>query len=376
MSNSIYRFLLLIAVLCAVAAIGLLVFGFGLASTAPFVVGGLVALALGTPAVAVLRPLAFTVWVMAAVAAAMYYPRPFLQWGDYQLSGLIVPLVMIIMFGMATSMSLKDFSAVVKMPQAVLVGIICQFSIMPLLGLTIATVFGFPDEIAAGVVLIGSVSGGVASNVMAYIARANVALSITMTAISTLMAPLMTPLLMQLLAGQFIEIEFVPMMISVAQIVLLPIIAGLIVNRLLRGRAEWINRSMPLLSMTAIALVLAIIVAAGREDLLVVGPLLFLAAVLHNAAGYFLGYWGGRLIRMDEQACRTIALEVGMQNGGLATGIAANMGMASTVGLAPAIFGPWMDVSGSALANWWRNRSNAMEANEIGEERAAAPVAG
>jgi BASS family bile acid:Na+ symporter len=227
---------------------------------------------------------------------------------------------------------------------------------MPLLGLTIATVFGFPDEVAAGVVLIGSVSGGVASNVMAYIARANVALSITMTAVSTLLAPLMTPLLMQLLAGQFIAIEFVPMMISVAQIVLLPIVAGLIVNRLLHGRAQWISQSMPLLSMAAIALVLAIIVAAGRDDLLVVGPLLFVAAVLHNASGYLLGYWGGRLLRMDEQSCRTIAIEVGMQNGGLATGIAANMGMASTVGLAPAIFGPWMNVSGSALANWWRNR--------------------
>ncbi|HEX7071643.1 MAG TPA: bile acid:sodium symporter family protein, partial [Rhodothermales bacterium] len=297
------------------------------------------------------------------------------RWGDYELDRLIVPLVMIIMFGMGTSMSLKDFSAVFKMPQAVLVGIICQFTIMPLLGLTVATVFDFPDEVAAGVVLIGSVSGGVASNVMAYIARANVALSITMTAISTLLAPLMTPLLMQLLAGQFIEINFVAMMISVAKIVLVPIVAGLIVNRLLHGRAKWLSDAMPLLSMASIAIVLSIIVADGREDLLVVGPLLFVAAVLHNAAGYLLGYWGGRLFRMDEQACRTIAIEVGMQNGGLATGIAANMGMASTVGLAPAIFGPWMNVSGSILANWWRNKPLPDATPETTEKETLAPAA-
>ena len=370
----VHRILLVLAALCAVASLGVLVFGPGLAATGPLVVGGLIALALGSPAVPALRQLAFTLWVLVSVAAAMYYPQYFQRVGDYALTGLITPLVMIIMFGMGTSMSLKDFGAVAKMPRAVLVGIVSQFTIMPLVGLTIATLFGFPDEVAAGIVLIGSVSGGVASNVMAYIARANLALSITMTAVSTLLAPIMTPLLMQLLAGQFVPVDFVAMMISVAQIVLLPIVLGLLVNKLLHGRAQWISRSMPLLSMTAIAIVLAIIVAAGREDLLVIGPLLFAAAILHNALGYLLGYWGGRLVGMDEQSCRTIALEVGMQNGGLATGIAANMGMASTVGLAPAIFGPWMNISGSALANWWRNRP-LPEDEKKPAESSQAPVA-
>ena len=364
----LYRLFLVVAALSGAVAVAVLLLGKGIAATGPFVLGGLIALALGSPAVPMLRQLAFTIWVMVAVAAAMYYPGPFLRAGDYDLTGLIVPLIMIIMFGMGTSMSLKDFGAVAKMPRAVLVGLVCQFTIMPLLGLAIATTFGFPDEVAAGIVLVGSVSGGVASNVMAYIARANLALSITMTAISTLLAPVMTPLLMQVLAGQFVPVDFVAMMLSVAQIVLLPIVLGLIVNRLLHGRAKWLSDSMPLLSMAAIAVVLAIIVAAGREDLLVIGPLLFAAAILHNAAGYLLGYWGGRFVGMDEQACRTIALEVGMQNGGLATGIAAQMGMASTVGLAPAIFGPWMNISGSALANWFRSRPLPDEPKPVSDE--------
>ncbi|MEX2400277.1 MAG: bile acid:sodium symporter family protein [Rhodothermales bacterium] len=367
-----YRTLLALSAACALGAAGALILGHGIASTGPFVVGGLVTLALGSRAIPLLSQLTFTIWIFVSVAVAMYYPQYFLTAGDFELTRLIVPLIMIIMFGMGTSMSLRDFGAVAKMPRAVLVGLVCQFTIMPLVGLTIAWTFGFPDEVAAGIVLVGSVSGGVASNVMAYIARANLALSITMTAVSTLAAPLMTPLLMQVLAGQFVPVDFVAMMLSVAQIVLLPIVLGLIVNRLLDGRARWLSEAMPLLSMAAIAIVLTIIVAAGRDNLLIIGPLLFVAAILHNAIGYLLGYWGGRAVGMDEQSCRTIALEVGMQNGGLATGIAANMGMASTVGLAPAIFGPWMNISGSALANWWRNKPDPEESELTHED---APVA-
>jgi len=353
--QTLYKAFLALAALCVPGVVGLLIAGRG-AATGPLVVGFFVSLAIGGRSIPMLRQLAFTLWIFASVSVAMYYPQYFLQVGDFALPRLIVPLIMIIMFGMGTAMSLKDFGSVVKMPRAVLVGLTCQFTIMPLVGLTIAWSFGFSAEIAAGIVLIGSVPGGVASNVMAYIARANLALSITMTAIATLIAPLMTPLLMKLLAGQFVPIDFVAMMINVAQIVLVPIILGLLFNKVMAGRAAWLHRAMPILSMTSIAVVLAIIVADGRDALLVIGPLLFVAAILHNAVGYILGYWGCRLLGLDEQSCRTISLEVGMQNGGLATGIAAKMGMAATVGLAPAIFGPWMNISGSALANWWRNK--------------------
>ena len=353
--KSIYNIILALSAICALLAVVYLFLGRG-TETGPFVIGALVCLAIGGMNVPRIRQLAFTIWIFASVALGMFYPQYFHRYGEFELTGLIVPLIQIIMFGMGTAMSLSDFASVAKMPKAVLVGLICQFTIMPLIGLSIAWTFGFPPEIAAGVVLIGSVSGGVASNVMAYIARANLALSITMTAVSTLVAPLMTPLLMKVLAGQFVPVDFVAMMISVAKIVLLPIALGLLFNKLLAGRAKWLDQAMPILSMAAIAVVLVIIVADGRDALLVIGPLLFLAAILHNAIGYVLGYWGGRLLGLDEQACRTISLEVGMQNGGLATGIAASMNMASTVGLAPAIFGPWMNISGSALANWWRNK--------------------
>ena len=356
--RTVYRYFLIIAALCALGAVVLLILG-GLAATGPAVVGFLVSLAIGGLGVPRLRQLAFTIWIFASVAVSMYYPQYFQRAGDFEFTRLIVPLIQIIMFGMGTAMSLKDFAGVVKMPKGVFVGLACQFTIMPLVGLTLAWAFDFPAEIAAGIVLIGSVSGGVASNVMAYIAKANLALSITMTAIATLVAPLMTPLLMRLLANQFVPIDFVSMMISVAKIVLLPIVLGLLFNKIMHGRAKWLDRAMPLVSMGGIAVVLTIIVASGRDALLDIGLLLFLAAIMHNAIGYVLGYWGCRLIGLDEQSCRTISLEVGMQNGGLATGIAVEMGKVATVGLAPAIFGPWMNISGSALANWWR-RNDAL----------------
>ena len=356
--RTVYRYFLIIAALCALGAVVLLILG-GLAATGPAVVGFLVSLAIGGLGVPRLRQLAFTIWIFASVAVSMYYPQYFQRAGDFEFTRLIVPLIQIIMFGMGTAMSLKDFAGVVKMPKGVFVGLACQFTIMPLVGLTLAWAFDFPAEIAAGIVLIGSVSGGVASNVMAYIAKANLALSITMTAIATLVAPLMTPLLMRLLANQFVPIDFVSMMISVAKIVLVPIVLGLLFNKVMHGRAKWLDRTMPLVSMAGIAVVLTIIVASGRDALLDIGLLLFLAAIMHNAIGYVLGYWGCRLIGLDEQSCRTISLEVGMQNGGLATGIAVEMGKVATVGLAPAIFGPWMNISGSALANWWR-RNDAL----------------
>ena len=298
----------------------------------------------------------FTLWIFAAVSLAMVHPTPFMAVGDFKLSRLIVPLIQVIMFGMGTAMSLRDFAGVLRMPRGVLVGTACQFTIMPLLGIGLATAFRFPPEIAAGVVLIGSAPSGVASNVMSYIAGANLALSVTLTSVTTLLAPLMTPLLMKLLAGQFVPIDFLEMMFGIIQMVILPIALGLLFNRLMRGRAAWLHRAMPVLSMVGIAVIITIITAAGRDSLLDIGATLVLAAILHNAGGYLLGYWACRAIGMDERSCRTISIEVGMQNGGLASGIAMQMGKLATVGLAPAVFGPWMNISGSALANWWRSR--------------------
>ena len=353
--KSLYKFTFGLALFCIPVAI---VFTFlGMTDAAGWAVTAFFAcLAVGIRYFPTLRGFSFTISVFAAVSFAMFFPDYIREVRGYNTEGLIVPLIQVIMFGMGTALSVSDFAGVVKMPKGVLVGLICQFSIMPLVGVSLALSFGFPAEIAAGVVLIGSSPSGVASNVMAYLAKGNLALSVTLTAVATLMAPIMTPFLMQTFAGQFVPIEFYSMMVSIFNMVILPIAAGLIFNRVFRGKAQWLHNAMPVISMAGIVIIIAVITAAGRDHLMTIGYLLIIAAIVHNAAGYIFGYWGCRLIGMSEQDCRTIAFEVGMQNGGLASGIAADMGRVATLGLAPAVFGPWMNISGSFLANWWRDR--------------------
>lgn len=303
-----------------------------------------------------LKQMSFTLFILLAVVLGMCFPQYFTQIGNFKMTKLIVPLLQLIMFCMGTEMSIKDFEGVIKTPKAVLIGLICHFTIMPLVGITLATSFGFEPEIAAGVVLMGCVPSGVASNVLAFIAKANMPLSITIAAVSTMIAPFATPFLMELLAGQFIDIDFVTMMIHVAEIIIVPIVLGLIVNKVMRNRAEWLKKIMPIVSMIGVLLVILFIVASGRDGLLKIGPLLFLSSIIHHTLGYFLGYWSGRALKLDEATCRTISIEVGMQNAGLASGIALQMGKVATVGLASVIAAPWMSISGSILANWWRGK--------------------
>jgi BASS family bile acid:Na+ symporter len=385
-------------------------------------VAGLTLLALRFALHPRLRSFSFTMWVFAWVTASMYYPAAFGDWPGFDLGILIVPLIQIIMFGMGTTLSLADFARVLKMPWPVFVGILLQFTVMPLAGLAIATLFGFEPELAAGVILIGSCSGGVASNLMAYLARGDVALSVTMTACSTLMSPVMTPFLMQQLAGRLVPIDFEAMMLSILNLIVVPVIAGLLANKILYGKARWENsagplaagtavcaavalaggmagagalgplaplrnglvigaamigvvflakliinvmlsgpanwmdRALPVVSMVGICVIIAIITARSREKLLTVALALIAAAILHNAVGYVLGYWASRAARLDERTCRTVAFEVGMQNGGMASALAMNVLHSANAALAPALFGPWMNVSGSVLATWWHAR--------------------
>jgi BASS family bile acid:Na+ symporter len=339
-----------------VALIILSLFGVLSSMTGVFVSLFFVLLSIGIRQYDHLKRFSFTVSVFAAVSVSMFYPGLITEVNGYRTEGLIVPLIQIIMFGMGTAMSLKDFNGVLKMPKGVLVGIVSQFSIMPVLGFLLASSLGFPPEIAAGIVLIGSSPSGVASNVMTYLAKGNLALSVTLTAVSTLMAPIMTPLLMQTFAGEFVEIEFYGMMMSIIKMIIIPIAAGLLFNKLFHGKVKWLTDIMPVISMAGIVTIIAVITAAGRDNLIEIGMLLILAAIIHNGAGYLLGYWGCRLLKMNERDSRTIAIEVGMQNGGMASGIAVELGKAATMGLAPAIFGPWMNISGSFLANWWRGK--------------------
>lgn len=382
-----------------------------------------ISFAIGMGAIPALRGFRYTAWIIAAVVAAMIYPAAFLRVGDFDLRNrwLILIIVQLVMFGMGIQMSLKDFSGIASTGKGVLIGLLCHFSIMPLMGFLLINIFEFQPEIAAGIILIGSCSSGLASNVMVYIARANLVLSVVVTAMSTLAAPFATPLLMKLFAGTLIEVKFINMMMEIIKIVIVPIGAALLHDYLksaspkgvrvvqllfaisalwlialplglwqffqnnissaplmetlevlgffcgafiigvlyhqLSKTSEKVDGYMPLLSMFGIIYFTTVTTAAGRENLLQVGGLLIICSVLHNAAGYFFGYWLSRLFGLDKPSSRTVAFEVGLQNGGMASGLAGSMGKLGTVGLPAAVFSPWMNISGSLLANYWRRRA-------------------
>src|SRR6185312_12904048 len=189
----------------------------------------------------VLRGLSYTVVILAVVSLAMYYPKNFVSIGNFKLSVLIVPLLQIIMFGMGTELSLKDFATVLRMPKKILIGVGCHYTIMPLIAFAITSLFHFPSEIAAGIILVGCCPSGLASNVMSYLARANLALSVSITTISTLLAPFLTPFLMKLFAGQYIDIHLGAMIWDIVQIVIIPIAAGLLFHYIVRGRFRWLD---------------------------------------------------------------------------------------------------------------------------------------
>jgi BASS family bile acid:Na+ symporter len=298
----------------------------------------------------------FTLAIVAAVVASLAWPERFSRWGDFETRTLIVPLIQLIMFGMGTTLSLADFVRVLRMPQAVGIGILLQFSVMPLVAWSLTQAFGFDAAVAAGVILVGACPGGVASNVITFLAGGNVPLSVTMTACSTLLSPLLTPLMMKLLAGTLVPVSVEALMLDILKMIVLPVAAGLVTNRLLHGRAPFLKAVLPFVSMAGIALILAIITSLSRDKLLQVAPLLILAVVLHNAIGYLLGYGGARLFGLGERDARTVAIEVGLQNAGMASGLAISALRNAESGLAAALFGPWMNASGSMLAAWWRRR--------------------
>lgn len=306
----------------------------------------------------------FTLVIFAAITTALCYPAPFVEWRGFRLSALIIPLLQLIMFGMGTEMGVSDFAGVIRMPKAVLIGLTGHFTFMPLMGFALAKAFRFPPEIAAGVVLIGSMPCGMASNVMSYLANGNLALSVTLTAVATLLSPFLTPLWMHFLGGQFIAVDASAMIWEIIRMVIIPIAAGLLFHKYVKGRLRWLDAGMPLLSMAGIAIIIVIIVAAGRNSLIVIGPALIACALIHNTGGYLFGFCIGRLFRLSERDARTIAIEVGMQNGGLASGLAKEMGKTATLGLAPALFGPLMNITGSILASYWHRHPPMDRAGE------------
>ena len=310
------------------------------------------------------RGQAFGIAIIACAVVSFSFPSAFTTWGGVKLTALVVPAVQLIMFGMGTTLTLGDFVRVAKCPWAVAIGVFLQFLVMPFAGFLIARTLGFSGELAAGCVLIGSVAGGTASNVIAYLARANVALSVTMTCCSTLLSPLVTPLMMKLLAGRFVEIDAVKMMVSILEVVLVPIAAGSVFHWMFRKQFEnhkaLCDRILSAVSMGGICYTILALTAPSRDTFASAGLLIIVAAVAHNTFGYLSGYWltrfAGRILPLGESEARTVAIEVGMQNGGMAGALAVGVLNSAVAALPANVFSIWMNFSGSIVAGWWRKR--------------------
>lgn len=365
-----------------------------------------------------MKGLSFTLQIFAFVSFTLYFPEMFTDWG-FDTNKLIVPSIQVIMFGMGTKLSIRDFIKEFKEPVKIGIGTILVFILMPLAALFIIKVWNFPPEIAAGIILVGCVPGGVASNVMTYLAKGNLALSVTITTFATLLAPFVTPLLMMWFAGELIAVDGVGMMISIVNMILIPIAAGVIANKILYGKLEWVKKDanmailavatfifglilifvpfadsikslqtglilvswattivsatvifirrtngpenwmdlvLPKLSLSAIMIYIVIVAAHNKATLLTIGPALFIATMAHNTLGYVLAYGFSKLFRFNDADTRAIVIEVGLKNSGLAVGLAYDVLKSTAAALAPLIFGTWMNISASAMATFWSTR--------------------
>lgn len=295
--------------------------------------------------------LLFPVLILLGGLCGMLMPQAFLG-----LSSWINPLLMVIMFCMGLTLTMPDFALVFKNPLPVLGGVAAQFIIMPSMGWLVATMLQLEPALAAGLILVGCAPGGTASNVVSYLARGNVALSVAMTSVSTLLAPLLTPALALWLAGQYMPVDAGSMAISVVQIVLIPVVLGIFLRMLFNRFVDKVSGALPWLSVLAITFVVTVIVAGSARTIVTAGLLVLVAVVLHNALGLALGYAIGILLRVPEDSRRTIAIEVGMQNSGLAGGLAKQY-FSPEAALPGAVFSVWHNLSGALIAAYWRRKA-------------------
>lgn len=293
----------------------------------------------------------FTFWIILFSLITFLRPEPFAG-----LTGLIVPVLGIIMFGMGMTLTVGDFRRIAKRPRDVAIGAAAQYGIMPLTGFILAKAFSLDPVLAAGVVLVGSCPGGTASNVITYLARGDVALSVTMTSVTTLLAPLMIPFFIYVYAGQWIHVPALDLFISTVEIILLPVALGVGLRLLLGKRTEYVLPVLPGVSSLSIIFIVGVIVAANAASIAKVGAGVAVIVMLHNVAGLALGYSVARLSGMDVTKARAVSIEVGMQNSGLAVAL-ANLHLSALAALPAAVFSVWHNISGSAIAWWWRRHT-------------------
>lgn len=374
------------------------------------------------------KGLSFTIQIFAFVSFTLYFPEMFTNWG-FDTNKMIVPSVQVIMFGMGTKLNFRDFVKEFSRPLGVIAGSVMIFVVMPLAALLIINIWDFPPEVAAGVILLGACPTGAASNVMTYLAKGNLALSVSITTMVTLLAPIVTPFIMKVCAGHLIEVNALNLMISIMNMMLIPIFAGVVANKILYGGLKWVEKDsnmitlaisaftigfilifipfpevigslktgiilvawlitilsvtmviirrkggpknwmdmvLPKLSLVSIMLYIVVVAAHNKGTLLNIGPALFLAVIAHNLLGFMVGYGVSKALRMNDADTRSITIEVGLKNGGVAVGLAYDVLKSTAAALAPLIFGTWMNISGSALASLW----SRFEPKELKEKKA------
>ena len=292
----------------------------------------------------------FPLWAVLVSLAAYFSPASFSPIAPH-----VTTLLTIIMLAMGVTLSIADFRRVFTRPAPVVAGIVLHYLVMPLAAWAIAKVLHMPPDLTAGMVLVGSVASGTASNVMIYLARGDVALSVTISALSTLVGVFATPLLTRLYVDASIAVDVRGMLTSILEIVALPIVVGLVINHLFGKLVREVEPVLPLVSMIAILLIISAVVGGTQKSIASVGLVVMLGVVLHNGIGLLSGYWGGRLLGFDEAVCRTLAIEVGMQNSGLAATL-GKLYFSPLAALPGALFSVWHNLSGSLLAGYWAGR--------------------
>ena len=273
--------------------------------------------------------------------------------GLNKLSFLIIPLLGFIMFGMGATLSGRDFVKTAGKMNYVLLGIVLQFVLMPILAYLTASLLALPREQFIGLVMVGCVAGGTASNVITFLAGGDVPLSITMTACSTLVGIFATPAISSVLLGQMVHIPAVDMFKSIVLVVFFPVLLGLLVNRIFRKHTDTIKKTAPVISVAAIIFVIGIIVSLNVKNIYACGILIMAAVIIHNALGMFCGYWIARLFKCDKKSAITIAIEVGMQNSGLAAALSAKY-FGAAAALPGAVFSIWHNISGAVFSSFSR----------------------
>ena len=310
----------------------------------------------------------FALWAALFAMAGFLAPSLFTRF----IAPYIPWLLGIIMFGMGLTLAPSDFKILGQHPKAVLIGVVAQFVIMPTTAYLLSRALNLPPEVAIGVVLVGACPGGTASNVMTFLARGNVALSVAVTSISTLLAPLLTPAVFFLFANQWIDVSATTMLVSILQMVLLPIVLGVVAHTLFRKQTAAAIDVLPLISVLAIVLIIGAVVAGSRAQIIETGLLIFGVVVLHNAIGYALGFLAAKLFGLPYDAQKTLAIEVGMQNSGLGAALAkAHFAMMPLVAVPSAIFSVWHNISGSLLASYWATKAEK-QAQAAQKENTAA----